>query len=233
MKKLQQAFDNLRKSHKNIRKAFSKIDDSSIKRILNKYDSPKLRRSIRKHGDGHILHGVPRTIDELTAVDAVILIVMNSPFLSEDSDFDPTTLLHTIPYWRTKGLEPVVYSTRSRRKCRLHFMTWQQDCEIHGINTTHACRNRRFLVKSNPILEKRLREGEKASLEFVDICKDWTENKEKLFLVITDFRRETRNNFNKSISGFLADIESKNRFSTNVWAKKNGKIMEWISGRLP
>ena len=230
MKKLQKAHDKLRKSHKNIRKSFSKIDDSLIERVLGKYDSPKLRRGLRKHGDGHILHGAPRTIDELIAADAVVLIVMNSPFLGTDSDFNPTTQLHKIPYWRVKGLESEAYSMRSGRKCRLHFMTWQQDCGIHGENTRpKAIENRKILVKSEPSLDAVLREGKKASTRFINRCKDWAEINKKPFLVITSSRKI----FNRSISSFLADVESDNRFSTNVWAEKNGKIMEWISGRLP
>ena len=230
MKKLQKAHDKLRKSHKNIRKAFSKIDDSLIKKVLGKYDSPKLRRSLRKHGDGHILHGAPRTVDELIVADAVVLIVMNSPLLSKNSDFGPTKPLHTIRHWRKKGLEPVAYSTRSGRKYRLHFMTWQQDCEIHGENTRpEAIGNRNLLVKNKPGLDALFQEGKEASTKFINRCKDWAENNRKPFLVITN----SRNDFNKSISSFLADVKPENRFRTNVFAKKNGKIMEWISGRLP
>ena len=230
MKKLQKAFNNLRKSHKKIRKVFSKIDDSLIETLLGDYNSPKLRRSLRKNGDGYILHGAPRTIDELIAADAIVLIVMNSPFLGADSDFNPTTPLHKIPYWRDKGLESEARSTQSGRECSLHFMTWQQDCEVHGEDTRpKAIGNRKLLVKNEPSLDALFQEGKETSTRFIKCCKDWAESNKKPFLVITNSRK----NFNKSISSFLADAKPENRFSTNVFAKKNGRIMEWIRGRLP
>ena len=116
MEKLQKALNNLKKCHRDIRKEFSKVDDSVIREFLGELYSPELKQNMLKFGDGHVLYGVPSTIDKLTAVDVVVLIAMNSPRLDEDSDFNPFTPLHTIHDWRyKKRLKPQVRSAKAKK----------------------------------------------------------------------------------------------------------------------
>ena len=178
--RLQKALNDLKKCHKNIQKEIAKIEDSVFEELFGEFYSKKLHQDMKKYGDGHILYGVPRSISELTTSDAVVLIAVTSPKLSTTSDFDPTTPLHTIPYWRDgKGLTSQVYSTTKRREYGLHFMTWQQNFSIHGKDDADARRNRRILVKNKPNLEILFQQEIEASIKFINHCKRLVERQRK------------------------------------------------------
>ena len=227
--RLQKALNDLKKCHKNIQKDIAKIEDSVFEELFGEFYSRKLHQDMKKYGDGHILYGVPRSISELTKSDAVVLIAVTSPKLSTTSDFNPTTPLHTILYWRDgKGLTSQVYSTTKRREYGLHFMTWQQNSSIHGIDDAHARRNRRILVKNRPKLEILFQQEIDASIKFINHCKGWLNDNGKPMVVIT---HAGRNRFNEPISSLISDNDA-----THIKANlrgRNHRIMGRISDVLP
>ena len=227
--RLQKALNDLKKCHKNIQKEIAKIEDSVFEELFGEFHSKKLHQDMKKYGDGHILYGVPRSISELTTSDAVVLMAVTSPKLSTTSDFDPTTPLHTIPYWRDgKGLTSQVYSTTKRREYGLHFMTWQQNFSIHGTDDAHARRNRRILVKNRPKLEILFQQEIEASIKFINHCKGWLNDNGKPMVVIT---QAGRNRFNEPISSLTSDNDA-----THIKANlrgRNHRIMGRISDVLP
>ena len=202
MKKLQKAINDLNKCHRATRKELAKIDDLVIREFLGEFYSPELKQNMLKYGDGHVLYSLPRSTDELNAVDAVILIAATSPKLSVNSDFNPSTPLHTIPYWRDgKGLSPITRSTRSGREYRLHFMSWQQNFAIHGKDDSHARKNRRLLLSTNPRFEMLFQKEEGASIEFIKRCKDWVDANGKTMVLVA---HTGRSNFNEPILSLKA-----------------------------
>ncbi len=203
MRKLQKAYANLRKSHKNIRKGFSKIDDPLIKEFLGKYDSPRLRRSLRKYGCGHRLHGVPRSIEEMINADALVLIAGTSPKLGKSTDFNPKRPLPTMRYWRDgKRLRPQIRSGRSGEEYRLHFMSWHQNFTIHGEDDAHARRNLNILSRDIANVQSLIEKEEAVSMKFVKECKAWLYKNEKPMVLITN---PIRSQFYEPISGLRCD----------------------------
>ena len=230
MKKLQNAFDNLRKSRRKTRKAISKINKSVVEEFLGEYDTPKRRLNLSKYGCGHILYGAPGSTHELVAADAVVLFAMTSPLLGPATDFNPTRRLETMRYWREgKGLRKQVRSTQGRRKYSLHFMSWQQVCEVHGKCDKHALNNRELLVAGNPALESIIERENNASQEFVNQYTEWLCKHEKPIVLITN---SPRKQFDKLISNLL-DNDEVIRIKAGLRAPKNYQIMGRIRDKLP
>lgn len=229
MRKLQKAYANLRKSHKNIRKAFFEIDDALIEEFLGKYDSPRLRKSLKKYGCGHRLHGVPRSIEEMTNADVLVLIAGTSPKLGKSTDFSPTLPLPDMRYWRgDKRLRPQIRSERNGEEYRLHFMSWHQNFTIHGEDDAHARRNLNILSRNIANFQSLNEKEEKVSRKFVKECKSWLYKSERPMVLITN---PARSQFYEPISGLLYDsniihIEANLR-------GKNYQIMGRIRDRLP
>jgi len=229
MNELKKALDNLKKCHTHIRNELAKVPESIIKEVYGEFYSLELKQNLLKFGDGHSLYGVPRTIGKLTAVDAVILIGMSSPKLGSDSDFNPFTPLHTIPHWRDdKRLSQQVRSTKSQKEYRLHFMSWQQECEIHGKDDKHARKNRVMLVNKNPILKSILRQEREASREFIKLLKNLPDNSEKPWIVLTN---SIKKNLDETILSLLDDPDVIH-IKTGL-RSKNYKIMGLIGDKLP
>ena len=203
MKELQKALNDLKKCHRDIRKELAKIEDSVFEEFFGEFYSSELYNNLKKYGDGHVLYGVPRTITELAKSTAVVFIAVTSPKLSANSDFNPTTPIHTIPYWRDgKGLTSTVCSTRSGQEYRLHFMTWQQNSVIHGKDDAHARRNRRLLMNDRPNLEVLFQREIEASIGLVNHYKDWLDDNGKPMVVIT---QSGRNRFDEPILSLTSD----------------------------
>ena len=227
MKELQKALNHLKKCHRDVRKELARIGTSVFEEFLGEFYSRKLHQDMKKYGDGHILYGVPRRIDELTKADAVVLIAVTSPKLSATSDFNPTTPIYTIPYWRDgKGLSPLARSTRSGQEYRLHFMSWQQNFAIHGKDDAHARRNRRLLIANRPILEFLLQQEMEASMKLVNRCMDWSGDDGKPMIVIT---HAGRNKFDEPI---LSLTNGSAHIKANLRGR-NHQIMGRISDVLP
>ena len=224
---LRQAHADLLACYEETREEFADLDDRTLARFLSKYDSPELRQQVRVHGDGHSLYSLPRTVDELEAVDVVVLFAVTSPKLGYTSVFNRFTPLHSISYWRDdKRLCSRV--SAGTRLYRLHFMAWQQNFAIHGVDDAHARRNRSLLLNRNTDLIWLLQQERDAATEFVIQCCDWLTNNGKSMVVISEI---SRTNFTEPILSLRA-----NPLVIRIEAKLRGKnygIMEQISRRLP
>ena len=230
MRKLQKAYTKLQKSHKNIGKAFSKIDDSLSEELLGEYDSPKLRRSLRKHGSGHRIHGVPDNIDKLIDADAVILIAGTSPKLSKTTDFNPTLQLPAMHYWRDgKRLSAQARSVESQTNYSLCFLSWHQNFTIHGEDDSHARKNLNLLLNDIVDLQALLQKEDEKATQFINACKDWLISNEKTLIVVSDHSRT-------KLSESISNLEDSNSNVRHIKAKLRGRnyqIMGQISEVLP
>ena len=185
MDRLEEAFRNLREVHRRLQSEFIQLHQSIIDEYLEEY-SEVLSSQLREYGDGYTCHSIPRSIVEPNTTDAIVVVAVTSPKLNKDSDFDPTTPLHTIPYWRdTKGLRPEATSKVSDRKYRLHFMSWQQNCSVHGRDDHHARKNRRLLINSRSQFNQLLDTEKRAAIEFVHHLSDWFRQKGKILVPLT------------------------------------------------
>lgn len=203
MKKLQKALNDLKKCHKDIRQELAKIEDSVFEEFFGEYYSKKLQQDMKRYGDGHVLYGIPRTIEEIATVDVVVLFAMTSPKLGATSDFNSATPLCTIPYWRDgKALNSRVTSTRSRRDYKLHFMSWMQNVAIHGTDDSHAKRNHKLLVTNAPKLRTLFNREIEASTKFINHCKGWLSDNGKPMVLVT---HTGRNRFDEPILSLISD----------------------------
>ena len=232
MKKLQKTLNDLKKFHRDIRKELAKIEDSVFEEFLGESYSKKLRQNLKRYGDGHILYSLPRSVDELANVDALVLVIAFSPKLEKDSDFNPFTPLHTIPYWRdNKRLSPKAHSSKSRRKYKLHFMSWQKNVTIHGKDDRHAEENRKLLVENRPNLEYLFQQEIDASVEFINNCIDCLIDAEKPVVILTDHRSHFDKPVDKPV---LTLIDNPNTIHKKVQIRgMSHKIMGQISDVLP
>lgn len=230
MSKLQKAYTRLRRSHKDISKAFSKIDDSLSEALLGEYDSPKLRHSLRKYGSGHRLHGVPKSVQEMINADVLVLIAGTSPKLSKNTDFSPTLPLTDMSYWRDgKRLRSQIHSARSGEEYRLYFMSWHQNFAIHGEDDAHARRNLRFLSNNNANFQALINKDEEKATKFISACKDWLISNEKILVIVSD---HSRTKLSEPISN-LEDSDSNIRHIKAKLRGRNYQIMGQISDELP
>ena len=224
---LARTHSDLMACHDAIRESFGDLDDATLAIFLGGHDSPELRRQVKAHGDGHSLFSVPETVQQAKAVDAVVLLAVTSPKLSQGSVFDRSTPLHTVPYWHDgKRLTPSL--STSTKEYRLHFMSWQQNFSIHGIDDSHARRNRDLLLAGRPSLARLFKREKEVAIEFVDRYRDWLERHESAMVVIT---QTGRIRFSEPISSLIADpsvvhIEAQLRGS-------NHRIMEQLRKNLP
>ena len=228
------SLDNLKKCHKQTRNELAKVPEATIKEIYGESYSKKLHREMKRYGDGHSLYGIPKTIKELKGADAVVLFAMNSPSLGADSDFNPFTPIPTIHYWR--GIESQVRSSKSNAEYQLHFMTWQQRCEIHGKDTAQARKNRKLLIREQPRLDALFQREREASIEFLELYKNWLLDCGNPFILIINCQIQNVNNLDKVVWRFWND-PSTCSFKAEIFGKnremKNRGIMRLISDNLP
>ena len=191
MDRLREAFCNLREVHRRLQSQFTQLHQSTMDEYLEKY-SEILSRQLREYGDGYTCHSIPRSIFELNTTDAIVVVAVTSPKLNKDSDFDPTTPLHTIPYWRdTKTLRTKARSKVSDREYRLHFISWQQNCSVHGRDDHHARKNRRLLINSRSQFNQLLDTEKRAAIKFIHHLSDWCRQKGKILVPLTGTTRAT------------------------------------------
>ena len=232
MDELRKSLSNLKTVRSKIQKEFAGLEDSVIRQFLGQFDSPKLRQSVRKFGDGHFLYSLPRSVKQLQAIDGVALFAMFSPRLDVESNFNPFMPLHTIPYWH-KRIRPLTQSKSTGCGYRLYFMAWQQNFNIHGICDAHARKNRRLLLDHRPILKALFQQAEDASIELAMGLRHWLRDHEKQMVVITNSAK--KKNFREPISSLVRDphvIHIKAKLWGKNWGN-NFRIMHQIGEQLP
>ncbi len=224
---LRHALRDLKKCHSDVRAEFSKLDGSVYRQYLGALDS-RLREQVREFCDGHVLYSLPKTVRDMRSVDAMVLFAVTSPKLTESSNFDPFTALHEISYWRDgKGLSQYVDSTSGRRY-KLHYMAWQQNFSIHGIDDAHARRNLKLLVRERPELAELFQREYDSSKGFVENYTDWLLANRKPVFLVTQFNRTA---FEEPIS-VLIDNAAVVHIRANLRGS-NRTIMRCIVSHLP
>ena len=191
--------DQIRQAHRDLLALYQEIctevdalDDATLKKFLGKFNSAALRRQVREHGDGYTLRSVPRHVEELLEADELVLIVMNSPLLNQESVFDPHTSLDEIPYWRDKKslLSEVSLPDGALRK--LQFLVWEQDYPVHGAlnrwgrSDNSARANKRLLCEQLPSLNVLIPEQKRESERLLLACKDWLADQDRKLIVLTN-----------------------------------------------
>ena len=212
------ALRQLKRSHKKIRDEFALINDSSIEELLGEQYTPQLHEQMKRHGDGQSLCSYPRSMSDLESIDAVVLFGMNFPKLGGSSEFDRSTPLHEIDYWRTTV--PISPKIDSRS---LHFMVWQQIVGSHGVDRRHAIRNYRFLASKSQRLESLLKREKEAGIRFVLALQQWLGASGKSMILITN---STKRSFDEPIRSLIHNPEVE-RIETGL-RSRNYKIMEKV-----
>lgn len=154
-------------------------------------------------------------------VDAVVLFAMTSPKLNGDSVFDGTPL-HEIPYWRDKmRLRPVVQV--EGQTYRLLFLSWQQNCAVHGKDDPHAKRNRK-LLSQNQRISRLLEQESKLASEYITTLADWCHATQRPFLLFHQRKVESLH------SALLGVVRSNKAVCTSARLRgsKNYKIMDCL-----
>lgn len=226
------AWDNLRCSfarlsdcHARLRSAFATLDDATLERILGAdLNCPHLRDQIRKHGDGYTMHLRVASVEVLREdVDVVVLFAMTSPKLNRESVFGGTPL-HEIPYWRdSRRLCPEVQV--ESQTYRLLFLSWQQNCSIHGKDDAHARRNRKLLNKGETFRRLFEQEPQLAS-EYIKALGQWCHVTDRAFLLFRHHQRQLED----LQPALLHLVRSNNAvcMSTSLRGPKNYKIMDCL-----
>ena len=222
---IQHAFIDLRQCRREIRRAFSKVDESILDEVLGAYNSKSLRRRIRKFGDGYTLRSLPKKVDRIQSADVLVIVVMNSPKLDNNSRINPSTPLHKIPYWRNdKGLKP--YAVVNRQKFNLNFVVWEQECPVHGDTTPNARKSHSLLVKRYPRLHTAFQVERQISERFLLLYKDLYVNQGNLVIILTNAAKNKKS-FGPPISQILESSHVKH-IPTKLYGS-NRKIMKRIS----
>ena len=191
---LRQAHADLLASYKEIQQEFADLDDQTLASFLGKFDSPELRQQVREHGDGYTMRSVPSCAEEILQADVLVLIVMNSPLLNNDSVFTLHAPLTDIPYWRRKGLRSEA-RLKNGSLHRFQFLVWEQLCAFHGKSirgesTKDARVNQRLLFEQRPRLRELIPEQEQKSEKLLLACKDWLEGLGERLVVLTNARKK-------------------------------------------
>lgn len=184
---LRRSFERLSDCHAGLRSAFATLDDATLALFFGaELDCPSLREQIREHGDGYTVQLRVANVESLRDVDAVVLFAVTSPKLDRDSVFDGRPL-HEIPYWRERRrLRPVVQVANLR--CRLLFLSWQQNSSVHGKDDSHAERNLKLLRKNAgfyPWLEQEPR----LAREYIRALGAWCRATGRPFLLLRHHQR--------------------------------------------
>ena len=216
------ALRQLKRSHKRIRDEFAEMDNSLIEELLAKQHTPQLHEQMKKHGDGQRLSSYPRSIRVLESTDAVALFAMNFPKLGSNSEFDRSTPLHEIDYWRT--FVPIRPDIDSRK---LHFMAWQQKTGMHGANDPQALSNYKLLTSRNHKLKSLLENEEEAGIRFVLALERWLSESGKSMIAITN---SIKKNFDEPMLSLVQNPRVK-RIETGL-RSRNYRIMEKIGKAL-
>ena len=188
MHQVVKAVHELRCRRVGLQKKFAELDDSAPKEVPGEFNANELSQKVRKYGDGYTIHSLPRSADALKAADVLVLFAVTSPKLDKNSDFNPLTPLHKIPFWRC-GKRLVSKVCSGRQKLQLHFMSWQQNITVHGKNDSHAKKNYRLLSNRIPQFKELLGKEKKMPEEFICQCRNWLNGSGKEFIVITNFRK--------------------------------------------
>ena len=226
MKEIQKTFRDLLSCYENIQREFARIDDRGLDEFLGEYNTEQLRSQVRRYGDGHTLHSIPEDADAILDIDALVVVVMNSPKLNWDSNFNPFKPIHSVSYWQDgKGIRPYVTVRGQRRK--LNFMVWEQVCSIHGKTDSNARKNQNFLQGRYPRLRTYLQEERQASDRFILQYVDWLTSQGKQVVVLTNFAKRK---FNPPIPQLLTSPQVVH-IPTKLFGP-NRKIMGYISDAM-
>lgn len=220
------SFARLSECHSRLRSAFATLDDATLGRFLGpELNSSHMREQIREHGDGYTMQLRVDTVDALREIDAVVLFAMTSPKLNRYSVFGGTPL-HEIPYWREKRrLCPVVQV--ETQTYRLLFLSWQQNCSIHGKDDAHALRNWKLLNQDDKIRQLLEQEPLFAS-EYIKALGEWYHAIDRAFLLLHQRRVE-------NLQHVLLHLVRSNRVvcvSTTLRVPKNYKIMDSLASAI-
>ena len=225
---MRQAFNDLLQCHENIRNEFSRIEDPVLAEFLGEYNTKRLRQQVRKYGDGYTLRSIPKDIDSILSIDVLVILVMNSPKLGKDSEFNPFTPKHLIPYWRDgKGLLP--YTVVNGQKRKLRFISWEHKYSVHGKTDPDARKNQNLLQRHYPKLRNYLQEETQASARFILQYIGWLVTQKKQVVVLTNHQKQ-KESFNQPISQLLTASHI-----IHIPAKlfgPNRKIMGYISDAI-
>ena len=216
------ALKQLKKIHRRIRREFAQMDDSLVRTLLTREYSPQLSEHLKKHGDGQRLYSYPRSINSLEVCDVVVLIAMTTPKLSGSSNFDRSTPLHRIDHWRTS--KPIHPNLNSHR---LHFMAWQQNAGVHGVDDKHAFANYRLLISENHRFRLLFDEEKVAGINFLLALEEWFTDTGRTTIVITN---SIRKNFDEPILSLIHNPNVKH-IRTGL-RRGNTKIMGLIEDIL-
>lgn len=168
---LGRSFKRLSECHAKLRSEFATLGDVTLGRFLGpELNCPQMRERIRNDGDGYTMHLRVDHAARLKDYEAVVLFAMTSPKLDRDSVFDGTAL-HEIPYWRDKKRLCTVVQV-ANKEYRLLFLSWQQNCPIHGKDDAHATRNKK-LLSNNDRIRRLLEEEPKLAREYLATLGDW------------------------------------------------------------
>ena len=199
---LRQAHADLLACYKNIREEFAGLDDRTMARFLGKYNSPQLRQQIREHGDGYTIRSVPSSAEEILFADVLVLVVMNSPKLDDNSVFRLHTSLTDIPYWREDKCLQSERRNQNGDLLKFQFLVWEQVCGVHGETDGRARANRRLLFQQRPHLKELIVEQEQKSEELLSSCKNWLGSLDRRLVVLTNAAKKK---FSPPIIQLLSD----------------------------
>lgn len=199
---LRHAHDDLLACYREVQQEFAEFDDSILASYLGQHDSQQLRQQIKEHGDGYTMRSVPSDFEEMVRADVIVLIVMNSPKLDQDSVFNPNTSLTDIPYWRYgKGLRTEAQS-KDGSVHRFLFLVWEQDYAVHGETTKRAHANQHLLLSQRPRLCELIAEQAQKSEQLLSSCKDWLAGQDRRLIVLTNAAKSF---FKPPIAALLRD----------------------------
>ncbi len=199
---LRQAHADLLACYNDIRKEFADLDDRTMARFLGKYNSPQLRQQIREHGDGYTIRSVPSSAKEILLADVLVLIVMNSPKLDDNSVFRLHASLTDIPYWREDKRLQSERRSQNGDLLTFQFLVWEQVCPMHGEIDDRARANQRLLFQRRPRLRELIPEQEQKSEKLLSSCRDWLGSLDRRLVVLTNAAKKK---FNPPIIQLLSD----------------------------
>ena len=199
---IRQAHLELMAVHEEIRSEFAQLRRATLRRYLGDFDSPDLRSQLLEHGDGYTLRSVPVRLDDMLDSEQIVLIVMNYPFLSEDSVFDPHAHMVDIPYWRDyMGLRQEMRLEDGQSRT-FHFMIWEQANPMHGESPSRATFNQQLVTSRHQRLRTLIPHQARLSERFMMACRDWVAARGSRLVVLVNAQRH---NFPPYITSLLAD----------------------------
>ncbi len=186
-------------ANEEIQGLFANPGDSWLRECLGEFDLPNLRTQLKRYGDGYTLRSVPRRTEQILDPDHIVLIVMNSPKLDQDSIFNPHKSLIEIPYWRDqKNLRCDIRIPDGNLR-KLLFFVWQQDCPVHGENDErgrsdpNALKRKKLLCGRLPDMEGLISKQKRKSEGLMMACTEWLASQNRELIVVTSEGRANCN----------------------------------------